>query len=63
MFPKPDFKYGQSIQANFIKISDILKNPYILKYIEEKDIKVLKESQEKLKEEVIIEVKNKLYDA
>ena len=59
MYPKPNYNYEQSMKANFIKINDILKNPNILKYVDEKDIKVLKEMDEKLKQESM----NKLYDA
>ena len=59
MYPKPNYNYEQSLKASFIKIDDILKNPNMLKYIDEKDIKVLKETQEKMKQESL----NKLYDA
>ena len=59
MYPKPNYNYEQSMKANFIKVEEILKNPNLLKYMDEKDIKILKELDEKLKQESM----NKLYDA
>ena len=59
MYPKPNYNYEQSMKANFIKVEEILKNPNLLKYMDEKDIKVLKELDEKLKQKSM----NKLYDA
>jgi hypothetical protein len=59
MYPKPNYNYEQSMKANFIKVEEILKNPNLLKYMDEKDVKVLKELDEKLKQESM----NKLYDA
>ena len=59
MYPKPNYNYEQSMQANFIRVEEILKNPNLLKYMDEKDIKILKELDEKLKQESM----NKLYDA
>lgn len=59
MYPKPNYNYEQSMKANFIKVEEILKNPNLLKYMDEKDVKVLKEMDEKLKQESM----NKLYDA
>ncbi len=59
MYPKPNYNYEQSMKANFIKVEEILKNPNLLKYMDEKDIKILKELDEKLKQKSM----NKLYDA
>ena len=59
MYPKPNYNYEQSMKANFIKVEEILKNPNLLKYMDEKDVKILKELDEKLKQEST----NKLYDA
>ncbi len=59
MYPKPNYNYEQSMKANFIKVEEILKNPNLLKYMDEKDVKVLKEMDQKLKQESM----NKLYDA
>jgi hypothetical protein len=59
MYPKPNYNYEQSMKANFIKVEEILKNPNLLKYMDEKDVKVLKELDEKLKQKSM----NKLYDA
>lgn len=59
MYPKPNYNYEQSMKANFIKVEEILKNPNLLKYMDEKDIKILRELDEKLKQESM----NKLYDA
>ena len=58
-YPKPNYNYEQSMKANFIKVEEILKNPNLLKYMDEKDVKILKELDEKLKQEST----NKLYDA
>ena len=57
MYPKPNYNYEQSMKANFIKVEEILKNPNLLKYMDEKDVKILKELDEKLKQEST----NKLY--
>jgi hypothetical protein len=59
MYPKPNYNYEHSMKANFIKVEEILKNPNLLKYMDEKDVKILKELDEKLKQESM----NKLYDA
>ena len=50
MYPKPNYNYEQSMKANFIKVEEILKNPNLLKYMDEKDVKILKELDEKLKQ-------------
>ena len=63
MYPKPNFDYAQSMSVRFIKIDDILKNPNMLKYVDEKDIKVLKETKQEIDDKQRKELTNKLYDA